>query len=452
MSGPGLLPHDAALPQLGAALDETGMAGVFGDLLQHGSAAVLHRCRVERVKYRPGRNLAVSYLLDLQDPRGTYTQRVAARFCTAGESARRHAKALTRPQHPSRAGLRLSHHAGLDMAAHWWPNDAKLAAGAVLADDAALRELWLPPVLRAVGTGAYAGHRVALAQVVAEHRVTARVDVATAPGVGVSVYAKADAERRGPITHELMKSLWHSEARLSGRLRLPRPLLWQPGSGLHWQMAVPGMALLDAVPALDDGLAAAAGALVAALHATPAPAAPRLGGNELRQRLHDVQAVLGRAFPEQAGCLARLAGPLEGGLARTLLAEPVTLHGDLHPRNLLVDGDRLALIDLDSARRGPALLELGAWLADGRYRAALQGQDAQTAARAGRAFLQGYTDGGGARHSPAQLAWATAWQLLCQRAWRCVVNLKPGRFALVPQLLVQCAALLQPNADVQAVA
>ena len=451
-SGAAALPQDAALPQLASALNETGMAGVFGDLLRHGSTARIERCRVERVKYRPGRNLAVSYVLDLQDDRGPYTQRVAARFCSAGESARRHAKALARTQQPSRTGLRLSHHAGLDMAAHWWPNDAKLAAGAVLADDDALHHRWLPPVLQAAGHGALDGHRVALAQVVAEHRVTARVDMRTVQGDSVAVYAKADAECRGPVTHAVMHSLWHSEARRSGRLVLPRPLLWQPDSGLHWQMAVPGLALLDAMPARGEGLAAAAGALVAALHTTPAPAAPRLGGVELRQRLQEVLAVLGRVCPEHAGQAGRLAGPLEAGLAHTLAAEACTLHGDLHPRNLLVDGDRLALIDLDSARQGPALLELGAWLADGRYRAALQGHDAQAAARAGQAFLQGYTGAGGARHSPAQLAWATAWQLLCQRAWRCVVNLKPGRFALVPQLLAQCAALLQPNADGEAMA
>ena len=53
--------------------------------------------------------------------------------------------------------------------------------------------------------------------------------------------------------------------------------------------------------------------------------------------------------------------------ARQLAACPqardaiVTLHGDLHPRNLLQDERGvLGLIDLDSARSGPALLDLGA--------------------------------------------------------------------------------------------
>ncbi len=438
------LPHDPALPQLPIALDASRMAEVFAGLLEPGGAAQVLGCRIERVKYRPGRNLAVAYLLELPGADGPCTQRVAARFCRDGDAARRHAKALARPLLPSAAGPALSHHAGLDMAAHWWPNDAKLSAGAVLADDDALRRHWLPPVLQAAGAAAHAAHRVSLAQVVAEHRVTARVEVTTADGRGLVLYAKADAERRGPVTDAVMHSLWHSEARRSGRLRLPRPLAWQPGSGLHWQMAVPGVALLDAGLPPQGAGSQAAGALVAALHGTPAPAAPRLGADELRQRLQEVVAVLGRVLPVAQPALQQLGAALLDGLPAALgtAMASATLHGDLHPRNLLVDGGRLTLIDLDSARQGPALLELGAWLADGRYRAALGGQGADTVARAGRDFIDGYTAAGGAHHGSPQLAWATAWQLLCQRAWRCAVNLKPGRFVLLPQLLAQCSALL----------
>ncbi len=52
-----------------------------------------------------------------------------------------------------------------------------------------------------------------------------------------------------------------------------------------------------------------------------------------------------------------------------------------------------------------------------------------------RATLQGHRAAGGAAVTEPALASATAWQLLAQRAWRCAVNLKPGRYALVPSLL-----------------
>ncbi|MBP6765303.1 MAG: phosphotransferase [Rubrivivax sp.] len=464
-------PQDAALPQLATALDAAAMAPVWAGLLP-GGQVTLQRCEVDRVKYRPGRNLAVSYRLALQDAQGCFTQRVAARFSSADEAARRHAKALDATLQPTRPGPGHSHVAALGMSAHWWPNDAKLAASVVLADDDALARQWLPPVLQAAGSKAHVHHELTLAQVVPEHRVTARVQIQVRGSTDpVVVYAKADTESRGPVTHAVMQRLWRSPARCAGRLALPQPLLWQPGSGLHWQAGVPGLALQDllatpaaaahtgvnaqsggptgtragmlAFAALPPEMSARVGAQVAALHSCPAPAAPLQTGTMLRQQLALVQTVLCQVRPGLRARVRRLARRLDAGLldAPTTVG---TLHGDLHPRNVLVDESRLTLIDLDSARQGLVVLELGSWLAEGLYRAALHGLDTLATQAAGHAFVQGYVAAGGSRCSTSQLAWATAWQLFCQRVWRCVVNLKPGRYALVEQLLSQCEALLAP--------
>ncbi len=440
------LPQDPALPQLAQALDGERMAQVFAGLLQGCSGAQLQRCEIERIKYRPRRNVAVSYRLHLQDHAGHYIQHVAARFCSGGESARRHAKSLQRPHQASRAGPSLSHAPALDMAAHWWPNDAKLAAAAVLDDEAALGRRWLPEVLAAAGAGPALAHRVTLAQVVPEHRVTARVEVDTASAPMLTLYAKADAETRGPATQAVMQALWDSPARRSGRLAVPRPLLWQPGSGLQWQCAVPGRALLDVCPRPDPSRAAAVGALVAALHATPTPAASGDTPDSLHRRLAEVQAVIGQVAPGLLWRLLPLVARLKAGLDAATAGPRVTLHGDLHARNVLADGqgaaERLALIDLDSARQGPAVLELGSWQADALYRARLEGHAPAVTGAACSAFLDAYAVAGGPRPSPQHIAWATAWQLLCQRAWRCAVNLKPGRFALLPELLTLAEAML----------
>jgi Ser/Thr protein kinase RdoA (MazF antagonist) len=116
-----------------------------------------------------------------------------------------------------------------------------------------------------------------------------------------------------------------------------------------------------------------------------------------------------------------------------------TLHGDIHGRNILVEdqrsGPRVALIDLDGLRRGPAVLELGSWVADAIYRALLEGDAADRDRPAWRALIDAYAAAGGVRPDPAALRWAVAWNLLTQRAWRCVVNLKPGRYALAPSLV-----------------
>jgi hypothetical protein len=76
----------------------------------------------------------------------------------------------------------------------------------------------------------------------------------------------------------------------------------------------------------------------------------------------------------------------------------------------------------------------------------LAGKDPFSDAPAWRALLQAYGDARGEPVDLDALAWATGWSLLVQRAWRCVVNLKPGRYAIVPQLLALAAAFSRPRA------
>ena len=115
------------------------------------------------------------------------------------------------------------------------------------------------------------------------------------------------------------------------------------------------------------------------------------------------------------------------------------MHGDLHPNNILVaqraGGTCHAFIDLDDLHRGPAAVELGAWVADAFYRALLDGRDPATQAASCHAFLAAYAQASGHAVDSAALAWSTAHHLLCRRAHGGVANLKPGRFAGVPALL-----------------
>jgi len=426
------LPVDLRLPHLARALDPEAVHALFAAELPPGR---LSRIAVERVKYRPGRNVAVAYALTLDDGA---VQRVATRWCHGGDAARRAAKAA--PHTPSPAGPSVTHHAALDMVAHWWPNDAKLAASRAL-NAPAMARVWLPELLRTAGeTAPLAEHALSLVQLVPEHRMTVRATLGLAGSRRFTAYAKADAEGRGPRTHAVMQALWDAPAQRDGRLRTPRPWLWQPRSGLHWQQALPGRDLLDHGDAVDASDAAGVGAMLAALHATPTPAPPV---DDPTARLAAVASSLAALLPARAAALRRVASALET-LPPTSI---VTLHGDLHPRNLLRDeAGTLRLIDLDSARTGPALLDLGAWCADALYRAQLGGRAPASVLPALRAFVAGY-----GTVAARDLAWATAYQLLCQRAWRCAVNLKPGRWPLIGPL-VDLASRLLAAGDLGAVA
>jgi aminoglycoside phosphotransferase (APT) family kinase protein len=447
------LPHDPLLPQLPQALDAQCMAAVFDALLAPRSRQRVERCEVERIKYRPRRNVAVAYRLMLRDGAGgaSTEQRVAARFCSGGDSLGRARKAIGHDAAASTVGLAVSHAPALDMVAYWWPHDPKLGPAARLLGDAGrLREQALPAVVNALtgGHGRLLAHRLSVAQVVPEHRVTARVDLEVEPWRGAAavrrvVYVKADAEQRGSTTQAVMAALARSPAAREGSLHTPQPLLWQPAFGLQWQSALPGRMLLDIAPEVGIDASARVGAMLAALHATPVPAARRCSFDALRERIATVADTLALVNPSWAMQLVRLRTGLVAGVDALRGQPNATLHGDLHPRNILVDGDRLGLIDLDNVRQGPAVVELGDWMADALHRALLAGRTAGSALPACRAFIASYSRAARWQPSEPMLAWSVAHSLFSQRIWRCVVNLKPGRYALVPAQLDLCAALLR---------
>lgn len=446
------LPVDPVLPQLPVALNGTAMAEVFDRLVRaHQPGLAVEACAVDRIKYRPRRNIAVSYRLRLRDAQSdrAFDQLVATRFCTAGESERRHANALRREPSANAVGLASSHVATLDMVAAWWPNDAKLgAAAALLWGNCQARQALMGEVLAAltVGRCELVSHEIHLAQVVPEHRACARVELAyratsSGPVLYRTVYVKAEA--CGAVTHAVMQALHRSPAQAEGRLLTPQPLLWQAASGLHWQDALPGTPLLDAACEVGTVAAWQVGSGLAELHATPVPTQRSVGATELRERLGVVANTLTTVEPCWEGTVRALAGSLAQGIDAVCDAKSVTLHGDLHPRNILVVGDRLGLIDLDEIRLGPAIADIGDWIADALYRALLDGQSAAKALMACRAFVRAYEGASGTSCGESALAWSTANSLFCQRAWRSVVNLKPGRYALVVPLLDTAAAILR---------
>jgi hypothetical protein len=441
------LPQDAAMPQLSLALDGAAMAEVFADVLRpHGMR--VEACSVERVKYRPGRNATLAYRLILRDPQQrTIAQHVAARLC-GGDGAKRTVQASAAALAASPAGPALRWLPALDMLTWWWPNDAKLRAPRLLACEHRLRTEALPALLPLLGVpgGADVGIDLDIVQYVPEHRLCARVDLQWRDHSGATrtqrAYAKASREPDGATAHDLLAQLQNAAAWREGRLHTPRALLWHAPTELYWQEGLPGRPLHD-MGAAVAACAAPLGAQIAALHGTPLQTPRETTLHGLRAQLAHVVQRLAPVLGDEP--LHRAAQAIDGGWHALDGLPMATLHGDLHARNILVAEQggrpRVSLIDLDSLHRGPALLELGAWVADSMYHALLAGARAERDQRAWCALIDAYVDAGGARPDPRALRWATAWSLLTQRAWRCVINLKPGRFALAPRLVALAAEL-----------
>ena len=237
--------------------------------------------------------------------------------------------------------------------------------------------------------------------------------------------------------HAGLLALQSSPAARQGRLRTPRALLVQPEAQLLWLEALPGRAWSTLDEARRKRLAPALASQIAALHATPAPAGVTLDATLLRTRIDTAAAVVAQVLPGHVEAMSNLCSVLIAGLPTFARQAHATLHGDLHGANVLVDGDAVALIDLDDLARGAAALDLGGWLAEELAQTLSCHPDAvvnsETIHR--HELVLAYARSLGTPIDRQALAWATAWSLLTQRALRCVINLKPGRLALAPRLL-----------------
>ena len=387
---------DAALPELKAALDCERMRARVAHAAGQAPQEVAG-CAIERVKYRPGRSALVLYRLSVEE--STPEALVYATVYPAGIALRA------------------------------FPDDRKLPGLRLLADPARVRAEVLPQALDCTVT------RVSYFP---EHAYTARIAVRLDGNRECSLYAKTQSTPRGERTFALLQDLHEKN------LRCARPLLYHAASATLVQEAVPGSTAesLAVQGRFSGALAARVGAGVAALHGAKLDGLANLDAGSCLTRLHEVVRVLGAVMPQAAARAGEVVGQLEKRPPPPISTwdTPATLHGDLHLNNILIDAGRVTLVDLDDLCRGPAELELGSFVAALAYRAALHGDRAMHLETVEH-FLAGY-----AEHAPRPVCvehvhWYAAAALIHERAWRCLTSLKPGRLAVIDEIITRAAEL-----------
>jgi Ser/Thr protein kinase RdoA (MazF antagonist) len=117
----------------------------------------------------------------------------------------------------------------------------------------------------------------------------------------------------------------------------------------------------------------------------------------------------------------------------------VLSHCDLHPGNLLWDGERFAVIDLDTAALAPAALDYGT-LTAALIHKAIEANARDTVIRTMVTALRsaavreiGHGD---------LFDWFTAASLISERLYRCSTRLKSPRFAVRERLVALAENLM----------
>jgi len=395
-----LLAPDPAVPMRDALLDERGMASRLG----------ADACERINAKYRVGDSLRVAYRLDVAGASHTLATRT---FVGRSASVYRRAVANAAPVN----GLPPVVHVPELESVFWtFPNDRRLAGLRLLAGGSdELDRLVGRPVAGTV-LQAYAPERAATAACLdGGGEVLAYVKVHWDAAERELANAEAAARAVGPADPHLRLP------RVLGALLPDGVLVLEPLAGERLDGLAPG----DLGPALH-----AFGRALATLHDVR-PLPPRRFDRLDAERLALAADVIGRARPDCQGAAGRLLARLQ---ERPPEGEPVHLHGDANLRNGLLDGRRVALVDLEDASAGPAAADLGFVLAG---LLAAREEDAALGAEllGGYARIARVPDG-------EELRWHTAASVLARIAVPAVGRIRPALLARLESLLGAAEELL----------
>ena len=386
-----LLAADSGVPQRDVLLNVAAMQRHLSPLFS-GNIGLPH---AKRIKYRPGESLRVVYSVPRQ---GAADAMVTARTVPQGSKPTDDCAA--------RSGASCS-----AIGTRFWtfPNDRRLShIGAMLRPRADLSQAlggeWVES--RVAG---YAPEKAVVVACLDRHRRTI-------------AYAKhyvslADARR----AYRLHADLWRLSAGGRPPLRLPRPLALDDRWHLVITECATGARLTD-VPSSDEEPALARlGAATARFHQIPVPDGVPAFERFTAASLAQAAEIVARACPVAACDVRTVVNAL--AVFESDDDERVVLHGDLHLKNAMADGDSVWLIDLDQASTGPAAAEIGSVLALVRSRVAAGLLTPGLGDRLEGAFLAGYA---ATRPLPSarSISRFTAAALVAERAARAVSRVR----------------------------
>jgi predicted glycosyltransferase len=415
-SGSGLAP-DPWVPQRDLLFDAPRLAGRLGELLAGPGSGKVERVERVRVKYRVGRG--VGLVLRVHAQKRTFL--VSARSFPRGQGLPNYERGLGAAA-PEVSGRRSVGFAPELETVFWtFPYDRRIDSLELLHGPG-------EDLARLVGTRCVPE----LVAYVPEKAATARCwGPGGVPVVYVKVYAPGEDDPGGR-SYSLLRSLNAAIAGTQSRLRVPRPLAYDPASRALVVQAIAGKPMVVGDPGAADPGLAGLGAALATLHQISPPGKlPRFERLDV-QRLQVAAELIGSVRPDVADAAAGLAGALAVGFEPD--GDPVWLHGDAHGKNALSDAGAVALLDLDQSALGPAAADLGSVLAGLSYlrciRVISSGQEQALASD----FLAGYESVRGLPEART-LAWFTGASLLGERAVRAVTRMRPAGLVHLGEVL-----------------
>ena len=387
---------DPALPGLSTALDVSAVIDLLAQALSAESKApILVKGRISEVRYQPGVTCVLLYKLKIRPEEGARSiqQLVAGRLLRVDERptappaemlARYRARAECAFPAPT-LYLPQAH-----MVVFAFPFDVRLPWLFDVLDPSAMKrrlnELWGERGVRVCSVRARPLGYTPLA------RAAVRYDIlAEAKGSGLPerrrLVGKIHARKAATKRFAGSWALWRAA---DGRVELAPPVGYIQATNLSLHELVDGERLGDLAgsPSFAKSARRTARA-IATMHNLQLLAVSRRTPRKEATIIQRWANLLSAVLPDQARRIDSLRQRLVGEVeARLQMKGPV--HGDFHLANVMVDDDRVMLIDLDALAYGDPLVDVGRFLSSLRTPALRVLGDLSGLREAGETFLEEY--------------------------------------------------------------
>ena len=225
----------------------------------------------------------------------------------------------------------------------------------------------------------------------------------------VTLLGKVQRGRYGNSGYRLLEALWHAgfHATSADGISVPEPIGTVPDLRMWLQRRVPGVPATEilARPGAAE-LAARVAAAAHKVHRSGVPTERRHGMADELRILDGCLARVAERSPARAERAARLLGACRSLAERTPAPVPTGIHRDFYADQVVVDGERLTLIDFDLYCVGDPALDVGNFLGHLAEQAVREHGDPRALAGAEDALEERFAELSGEGVRPAVRAYA----------------------------------------------